>query len=327
MADYYGDAELVVGQYARTLSRPAKVFTKWYPADLRPGSLNEAAAAVELALARTGQTKIALMQYHIWDYTNLLSYLPSLAHLRTLQSQGKIGLLGVTDTDAAHLELLLHSGIPIATNQVSVSVLDRRLTRGSLASLCKTHGVGVLAYGVLLGGFLSDKWLGVPQPQDTESLSPSLQKYLRFIHAAGGWARFQNLLSVLNVVAQKHGVSIAAVGIRWVLDIDVVKAVVVGCKLDENSQQQAGANLAAFSIVLGPDDRELIATAQGMLKDIPGDCGDERRRPPFLTASGNMADHVRPDFKAALMVEKALAEGRRIEYRSGSQWENIAVCE
>ncbi|CAN0556043.1 unnamed protein product [Laminaria digitata] len=34
----------------------------------------------------------------------------------------------------------------------------------------------------------------------------------------GGWPLFQELLSAVKQVADKHGVSIPNVGVRWVLD-------------------------------------------------------------------------------------------------------------
>jgi len=327
MADHYGPAELIAGAYARTFpSHPIKVFTKWCPADPKANGIAAATAAVDLALSRTALSQLPLLQYHIWDYTNP-SYLANLCHLRALQQQGKITLLGLTNADAAHLELLLHSGFQIASNQVSVSVLDRRLMRGRMAGVCRVHGVGILAYGALLGGFLSEKWVGAAEPRDAGRLSASLRKYLRFIRAAGGWGPFQGLLRALAAVAAKHSVGIAAVAIRWVLDVEVVKAVIVGCRLDSDgsSARQAAANMAAFRLRLDAEDRAVIARAQEGLRDIHGDCGDEYRRPPYLTAAGDLSDHIRPDSESALRLERAVAAGKRIEFRSGSKWEPIAV--
>ncbi len=42
------------------------------------------------------------MQYHIWDYSDAESYLSKLAYLRSFQP-AKIGLLGLTNADTAHL--------------------------------------------------------------------------------------------------------------------------------------------------------------------------------------------------------------------------------
>lgn len=239
-----------------------------------------------------------------------------------MKKQGKIKHIGVTNVDAAHLELLIDTGFEIATNQVSCSILDRRLVRGRLASVCEKHHVGVLAYGTLLGGFLSEKWLDQPEPEDIGSLNWSLRKYLRFIRAAGGWEPFQGLLHALSTIARKHGVSIAAVATRYVLDIPVVSAVIVGCRLSAESSAYASRNLEAFTFTLTDDDHALIEKAQSALSDIPGDCGDEYRRRPYLTAAGDLSHHLHHSRNDKL--DMAIATGKRVEYSTGSPWEPIA---
>jgi enamine deaminase RidA (YjgF/YER057c/UK114 family)/diketogulonate reductase-like aldo/keto reductase len=259
---------------------------------------------------------------HSWDYTSG-HLLPHMSHLRTLQDSGRIHLLGLTNTDAAHLELLCTSGFAIATNQVSCSVIDQRVVRGRLSTVCAEHNVRILAYGTLLGGYLSEKWLGAPEPKDLNALNWSLRKYLRFIHAAGGWNAYQNVLQALSTVAQRHGVPIAAVATRFVLDIPAVAAVIVGTRLSADSHKYVHSNLAAFSVTLTDEDRALVKAAQEKLTDIPGDCGDEYRRAPFLTATGDLSDHLEAD-SAVDAVHEAVAKGQRVELSSGSPWEPIA---
>ncbi|KAK6376456.1 hypothetical protein LTS17_007051 [Exophiala oligosperma] len=323
MADHYGDAELVVGHHNRTSKTCKVAFTKWCPKENGIKTFANAEAAVDLALSRMGQQKIDLLQYHAWDFSDD-TYLHNLTHLHDLQKQGKIGLIGLTNTDAAHLQMLLDSKFPIATNQLPTSVIDRRLTSGRLNEVCLKYDVGVLAYGTLLGGFLSETWLGKPEPADISRLNWSLKKYLRFIWEAGGWEPFQRVLEALNVVAQRHGVSIPAVATRFVLDIPSVKAVIVGTRLSADSRLHIARNLEAFSFQLAQDDLDLIHEAQTGLRDIPGDCGDEYRRPPFLTAAGDLSDHFSQDRRQYKQLDEALSEGKRIEYSSGSKWEPIA---
>ncbi|KAK8100159.1 hypothetical protein PG999_010533 [Apiospora kogelbergensis] len=298
MADHYGDAELVIGQFNASaheeLRQLTSALTKWCPPENGVKSFENAEAAVDQALARMGQKSIALLQYHIWDYTDD-TYLHNLRHLSRLQIHGKIQHIGQTNTDAAHLKQLLDAGYPIVTNQVSCSVIDRRLIQGNLASVCAGHGVGILAYGTLLGGLLSEKWLGVDEPQDMDALNWSLRKYLRFIHAAGGWEPFQGVLRCLDSIARKHRVPIAAVATRWVLDIPVVSAVIVGCRLSKDSLKYATNNLLALSLVLDEADKSQIEKAQATLTNIPGDCGDEYRRPPYLTATGDLSHHLQKE--------------------------------
>ena len=103
-----------------------------------------------------------------------------------LKEEGLIGAIGVTNFDAAHLRVALADGVPIATNQVSFSLVDRRAA-GDLSALCREKGVKLLAYGTLCGGFLSDRWLGKPEPDSIADWSRS--KYKRFIESPAAGSR------------------------------------------------------------------------------------------------------------------------------------------
>lgn len=324
-------------------------FTKWCPAENGIKTFENAEAAVDLALQRMGQKQVSLLQCqavpppsqtpngtlcllytdpsnpdHIWDYTDD-TYIHNLLHLTTLRARGKIAHIGLTNVDAPHLRMLLDTGIPVATNQVSCSVLDRRAaSRGrGLGALCEARGVGLLCYGTLLGGLLTERWLGRQEP-DPRPLNWSLRKYLRFVRAAGGWAAFQGVLRALDAVARRHRVPIAAVATRWVLDVPGVSAVIVGTRLGADSRARAESNLLAFSFALDEGDRALIAEAQEALTDIPGDCGDEYRRPPYLTAAGDLSHHL-TETDRARQVREAIVKGQRVEYLTGSKWEPICV--
>ncbi len=109
----------------------------------------------------------------------------NLYHLSNLQTTGKIHHLGLTNTDLPHLRLLKSSGFTIATNQVSISLLDRRVEKGGMGQWCFENAIGLLGYGTLLGGFISEKWVGKPQPGEKELENWSLKKYKRFIDATG----------------------------------------------------------------------------------------------------------------------------------------------
>jgi len=152
---------------------------------------------VNLALSRMGQKSLDLLQYHIWKYEDSnylyvsLDFLAltevcriNLYHLASLRSSGKIRHLGLTNTDLPHLQLLAASGFTIATNQVSISLLDRRVEKGEMGKWCAENGVGLLGYGTLLGGFVSEKWVGRPEPGAGELKNWSLKKYKRFIDVA-----------------------------------------------------------------------------------------------------------------------------------------------
>lgn len=318
MADHYGSAEVIAGRYRATrgAAAPAETLTKWVP---KPGPVTraEARAAVERALTRLRTERLELLQFHTWTYDDPV-WLDTLGYLDELRREGLIGHLGLTNVDTAHVRMAVASGIRVVTNQVSFSLLDRRAAHG-MTAWCRQHGVHVLAYGTLSGGLLTERWLGVPEPAWDEATPWSINKYRRFVEAAGGWDAYQNVLAATAAVAARHGVSLANVATRAILDEPGVAGVIVGARLGE--REHIDDTLRLFGLRLDGRDRAEIEAAIDELTPLPGDCGDEYRRPPFLTASGDLSDHLQtlpPPFPT-----RTLPGGRRV-VQTGTAWERDA---
>jgi aryl-alcohol dehydrogenase-like predicted oxidoreductase/enamine deaminase RidA (YjgF/YER057c/UK114 family) len=316
MADHYGSAELIAGRYRATFGAGAQMLTKWVP---KPGRVSkaEARAAVDLARTRLGVDTIDLLQFHAWNYADP-GWLETLFHLQELKSEGLIRYLGLTNVDAIHLHMLIASGVEIASNQVSFSLLDQRASR-ALAPLCVEHGVQLLAYGTVAGGWLTERWLGQPEPDWERSGTWSQMKYGRFIRAAGGWDAYQRVLSAAARIASRYQTSIANVASRFILEQPGVAAVIIGARLGEREHISDTRRL--FSFHLSQEDHEELRQAVETLVPIAGDCGDEYRRPPFLTASGDLSHHL--DTLPAPYDVATTGAGRRV-CLSGTAWERIA---
>ncbi|MCB1491012.1 MAG: aldo/keto reductase [Rhodobiaceae bacterium] len=317
MADHYGSAEIVAGKAARILAAegrtPPVILTKWCP-EPGPMDMGTVRAGVERALERLGQDRVDVMQFHWWRYESP-DYVDAMMHLERLREEGLIGGIGLTNFDAAHLHMLARHGLSIVSNQICFSLLDRRAA-GDLAEVAEAEGVGLLGFGTLAGGFLSERWLDKPEPADIPDWSR--MKYKRFIDTVGGWTRFQALLAALSGVAKRHGVSISNVATRWVLEQKAVASVIVGVRLGENDHR--ADNLKSLSFPFDAEDRAAISEATGALDPVPGDCGDEYRKPPFLTASGDLSHHLDalpPVFGVRQIGARTIAE-------SGSIWEERA---
>jgi aryl-alcohol dehydrogenase-like predicted oxidoreductase/enamine deaminase RidA (YjgF/YER057c/UK114 family) len=320
MADHYGSAEVITGALLRrTLpgsdSRPV-AFTKWCP---EPGAMSREVvrAGVRRSMDRLGVDAIDLLQFHWWSFDHL-AYVDALHELTALCREGWIRHVGVTNFDTDHLRVAVGEGVPVVSNQVSFSVLDRRAA-ADMTAFCLTHGIRLLAYGTLAGGLLSERWLGQPDPAETIH-DWSKMKYRRFVEAVGGWKVFQQALAVLDSVARKHGASIANVATRWVLDQPAVAGVIVGARLGESEHRSDNARL--FALHLDAADRAAIDALASRLTPIPGDCGDEYRHPPFLTASGDLSHHL----GAARNYFTAVPDPnqpRRLRVDSGSPWESV----
>ena len=314
MADHYGSAEIITGRLLAR--RPAIAMTKWCP---EPGPMTPdvVRAGVQERLDRLGVARVDLLQLHWWSFEHP-AWLDALHEMARLRDEGLIGAIGVTNFDAAHLALALADGIPLVSNQVSFSLVDRRAA-GPLSELCARTGVRLLAYGTLCGGFLADRWLGAPEPAAIPDWSRS--KYKRFIDAAGGWAAFQGILAAAAHVARKHGVSISNVATRFILDHPAVAAVIVGARITETEHR--ADNARAFAFALDDDDRARLAAAFAATTPIPGDCGDEYRRPPFLTASGDLSHHLAA-LPSPYVAEPVPGRPDRTRVSTGSVWEALA---
>lgn len=318
MADHYGSSEIIAGTYKNSLTEKDKVqlFTKWVP---KPGKITrtDVRNAIQTALDRMQQTSIDLLQFHAWYYPDP-SWLDGLFYLNELKEEGLIKHLGVTNFDAAHLRIACASGIPIVSNQVCHSVIDQRASQ-QMKNVCETYHVKLLAFGTLAGGFLTDKWVGKPEPTSSEIQTWSQMKYKRFIDASGGWDTFQRLLQTLKQVADKYQVSVANIAGRFILENPTVAAIIVGARLGESEHIEDNNRL--LKLALQKEDLELIKEAQSHLKPIPGDCGDEYRKPPFLTASGDLSDHLETIPKAFTPIQKG---AQREQIFSGTEWEEYA---
>ncbi|MEW6320127.1 MAG: aldo/keto reductase [Acidobacteriota bacterium] len=316
MADHYGSSELVAGLYRSGAPGSAELCTKWVP---KPGAVTKAEAreAVARALTRLRTDRLDLLQYHAWNYADP-AWLETLFHLQELKAEGLIAHLGLTNVDTAHLRVVISSGIEIASNQVSFSLLDQRAA-GGLAPFCAAHGVHLLAYGTLAGGWLTERWIGQPEPDWERTGTWSQMKYGRFLRVAGGWNALQQVLAAAAAVAARHGVSIANVASRFILEQPGVAGVIVGARLGE--RDHIADTLRLFSFTLTDADRAELGRALAALAPIPGDCGDEYRRPPFLTAAGNLSHHL-DEMPAPYATQPG--PGGRTLCLSGTVWEPLA---
>jgi aryl-alcohol dehydrogenase-like predicted oxidoreductase len=266
-ADIYTGVESLIGEWlkrrARRLdARSVQVHTKYVPDidRLATHSRADVTRGVDRSLARLGVERLDLVQLHWWDY-DLPGYIEAAVWLDELRRAGKIRGIGLTNFDRRRVSEIIAAGVPIVADQVQYSVLDRR-PAGTMAELCARHGIGLLCYGALAGGFLSNRYLGRPDPAPPLE-NRSLVKYRLIIDEFGGWDRFQRLLERLERAAARHGVGIGAVALRWTLDQPGVSGVIVGARHARHLDQIVRAS----RLVLDADDRadiaRLLAAASG----------------------------------------------------------------
>ena len=268
-ADIYTGVEELIGRFRREYpdhARRLRVHTKFVPDLDRLADLDRdyVRAIVTRSLQRLGVERIDLVQFHWWDY-RVTRYVEVAGWLDGLRREGLIAHLGVTNFGTRQLGEITAAGVPIVAHQLQYSLLDAR-PAGAMETLCRAQGIGLLCYGTVAGGFLSERWLGADAPSEPLA-NRSLVKYRLIIEEFGGWERLQLLLVVLARIAARHGTDIATIATRAILDRPGVAAAIVGA----TSTSHLAAHRRIGIVALDAQDYEAIGSVTA---GAPGPGGD-----------------------------------------------------
>ncbi len=279
LADIYGPAESYIGEFRKKINSEqianTQALTKFVP---NPGPMSKSIVEyhIDQSLQKMNTDTLDLVQFHWWDY-NDLSYMDAIEHLFSLKEKQKIKHVGLTNFDTERVKIMTEKGFTPVSNQVQYSILDQRAEK-LMVPFCQKHEIKILAYGTLLGGFFSEKYLKADEPTRADLDTASLQKYYNMIQEWGGWELFQELLDTLHTISKKHGCSIANVATKFILDRPAVAGVIIGARLGISEHIKDNSN--AFGVKLDSDDLSAIfsiTTKASNLFEIIGDCGGEYR--------------------------------------------------
>lgn len=146
-----------------------------------------------------------------------------------------------------------------------------------MSKYCRAQNIKLLTYGSVGGGLLSDRYVEAPRKglfggakfSNVDLNTSSLKMYFGVVRQFGGQELWRRLLVALKGVADKHGVSVANVALRWVMDAEGGGLVhpIVGMRgvdhIDDNAR--------ALSLKLDDADRAAI---DEVLADAAGPAGD-----------------------------------------------------
>jgi aryl-alcohol dehydrogenase-like predicted oxidoreductase len=191
--------------------------------------------------------------------------------LLKLKQAGKIRHIGLTNFNTRQLKGIVEAGIPVLTNQLQYSPIDRRPEK-ELVPFCQQKQIMQLCYGSLAGGFFSDYWFKADEPGGPLS-NRSLTKYKLIIEDIGGWGQFQQILAGMSQIAKKHHVNLSQVALKWTLDQSQVAAVIVGA----TSTKHLKENLGVFDFSFDPDDLQGLEEILKQSLPLSGDCFDLER--------------------------------------------------
>jgi aryl-alcohol dehydrogenase-like predicted oxidoreductase len=274
-ADIYTGVEALIGDYRTARpGRRVQVHTKFVPDRDALGLVDRAYVTriIDRSLTRLCTDTLDLVQFHWWRY-DVPGMVDVAGLLDDLRRAGKIRHLALTNTDTAQTRALLDAGIPLVATQVQYSVLDRRAA-AQLAPYAEANGIALLCYGSVAGGFLGEAWRGASAPGDALE-NRSLVKYRLVIDDSGGWSAYQRLLEALHDIAARHGVGIANVAQRWVLDQPGTGAVIVGFR----SEASARSSVQTLGLALTAADHAQLSRVLASMPMPEGDVYAAERDP------------------------------------------------
>ncbi len=232
-AEIYGSgrSEKFLGEFVEDQPKPPVLATKFfpYPWRLAKGALKRALLG---SLHRLGRDQIDLYQIH-WPYRPR-SIKTWVAALGEVVQAGLARAVGVSNFNLEQMSLsqalLSDHGVPLASNQLEYSLLERGAERAGLLDACRDHEITFIAYSPLASGLLTGKY-----HPDRPLPGPRGRRY-----GSEYLAQLQPIISRLNEIGAKYGGRTPAqVALNWVICKGAVP--IPGAKTGHQAVENAGA--------------------------------------------------------------------------------------
>ena len=193
--------------------KPGEVMiaTKWWPMFRRADSLIR---TIDQRLDALSPFPIDLYQVHQpYGFSGVRKEMEAMA---VLVSENKIRYVGVSNFSASQMRLawetLDKKGIPLASNQVRYSLLDRKIESNGILTTARELGITIIAYSPLAQGLLSGKFHD--RPELLKNIGS--RGYSRSFKPAG-IERSHPLVIRIKQLAEKYGVSLSQVALNWLI--------------------------------------------------------------------------------------------------------------
>jgi aryl-alcohol dehydrogenase-like predicted oxidoreductase len=254
-ADVYaqGESEEIVGKALKGRRDEIVLATKFHGAmgddPNRQGSSRRwIIRAVEDSLRRLDTDWIDLYQVHRPRTDTGIE--ETLGALTDLVHQGKVRYIGASTFPASQIVeaqwVARERGLQrFVTEQPAYSILVRRIEDDILPT-CQRHGMGVLSYSPLTGGWLSGRWRKDSGKQDS-SRAGRLPE--RFDLSQPANQRKLDAVEALAQLAEEAGITLIQMAIAFVLNHPAITSAIIGPR----TMEQFDGQLAAADVVLEAD--------------------------------------------------------------------------
>ena len=222
------------------------VATKWWPTLRTAGHLRR---SIDRRLECLDGFGIDLYQIH--QPASISGVKAQMDALADLVAAGSIRTAGVSNFGASRMRAshaaLAARGLPLVSNQVKYSLLDRRIESNGVLQAAKELGITVIAYSPLAQGLLSGKFHDDPALVKTR---PGPRKWMGGFRDRG-LRRSRPVVDAVRDIASAHGATPSQVALAWVVQFhgDTVVAI-PGATKARHAEEAAGA----LSLKLTPSD-------------------------------------------------------------------------
>jgi len=230
-AEIYGSgySERLLGKFLKETDQPVLVATKFFPLPWRL-TKNSIPRALKGSLERLGAESVDLYQIH-WA-TPLLSPEKMMEGMAECVKRGWTRTVGVSNFDEkkmirAYTTLARH-GIPLASNQVHYSLLNRDIEKNGVLARCKELGIRLIAYSPLEMGLLTGKYSPENPPPGTRGM-----QYADLLK------RIAPLIKLMQEIGLDHGdKAVSQVALNWLICKGALP--IPGAKNIKQAEQNAG---------------------------------------------------------------------------------------
>lgn len=230
-AELYGNglSERLLGRFLKETDQPVLVATKFFPWPWRFGRAS-VPRALKGSLGRLGVENVDLYQIHwpspLMSTDTLMEGLAECVRSGLARTAG-VSNFGQTRMLAAYSALARHN-VPLASNQVHYSLLNRTVEKNGTLARCKELGIRLIAYSPLEKGLLTGKYTAENPPPGARS-----RQY------AGLLSRLDSVLKLMTEIGQDHGgKSNAQVALNWTICKGALP--IPGAKNAAQAQENAG---------------------------------------------------------------------------------------
>lgn len=228
------------------------VATKWLPIGRSARSIER---TIDDRIANLAPFPVDLYQIHM-PFGSLSSIRAQVRAMARLAKAHEIGVVGVSNFSARHMEIAHHvlaeQGIQLASNQVQINLLHRKIETNGVLDTARRLGVTLIAYaplksGLLTGKFHADRELAAKQPRMRRMLAGISDKNLE---------RTAPLIDALREIADAHAATVGQVALAWLITYygDTVVAIPGASK-----PYQAEEAADAMKVVLSAEEAQRLA--------------------------------------------------------------------